>query len=219
MLEQTYLRRAGSIGIFPLVLIITLCALGRFPYPDNNIGGQEYLTYVLPHHVGEIQTIMWIVIAGLLLLVVLHLALAYMERAGRLTSTGIIMIVVMTVYVAVQLVAVGVYVTAVQLARGYPGFEAAPEDLKLITLIWDTSNMIFSMGALPLAIVWGAIVRANRDPRTSPCTRRLVRSHRSRNQPRFPRHPVHLHRPVGTSLLPLLFLGTRWCHLRVDHGH
>jgi hypothetical protein len=161
MQEQEYLRRAGFAGLIPLVAMIVMFAMGRFPYPDNNHDGREYLSYMLPHRGAEIQAILALVINGAALLFILLLALSYRERAGRVTPAGMVMISGMTIYTAASLVSAGLYLTIVQLGRGYASFGESAEDLKLIAFAWGAANTILGIAGPVLAMVWAAIVRAN----------------------------------------------------------
>lgn len=163
--ERRNLRLAGYTGLFPLIVFCALVALGRFPYPEDNVPGRKLITYVLPHRTGELQTIMWGCVLMAMLVFFVLLAVAYMRRAGRPTASSLAIITGMAAYATLELAGLGVYAGVVLWARGDPSFGSNPADLRLITFAWGSSNVMFVLGALPLAVTWTALAAANRaDP-------------------------------------------------------
>lgn len=161
MREQIYLRRAAYAGTVPLLAYAGLVALRPFPYPDNNRPGREYVDYIYPRHTAVAQSVISVIVVGLLLLFTVNLAQAYRERAGRTTAASTAMVTAMAAYAAIGVVTGGFYAAAGQLVRGYPGFGNAPEDFKLVTFAWVAGNTTYVLGSIPMAIVWMAIAWSN----------------------------------------------------------
>ncbi|MFE5853482.1 hypothetical protein ACFQ61_09750 [Streptomyces sp. NPDC056500] len=159
--ERRHLRAAGIIGIFPLAGVVIVLALGRFPYPDNNRPGHEYLDYVLPRHAAETQGIVWSAMVVTMLAFIALLAVAYMRRAGRITATAMSMIASMAVFAATSIVNLGMYMGLVITGHGYAGFGVSATDQTMVTFAWNTVNAVYAIGAVLAAMTWAAIAVAN----------------------------------------------------------
>ena len=163
--ERRYLRLAGYVGLFPFLAMIGDLTIGRIPWPDNNLPGRAYLSYLLAHRTDEIQSLTWACVLMAMLLFFLLLGAAYMQRAARLTASGMAMIIGMTIFTAVALASVGSYLGIALWARGDPSFGSSPGDIRLATFVWGADNMITFLCVLPTALTWTAVVAANRaDP-------------------------------------------------------
>ncbi|WKK21918.1 hypothetical protein QZH56_15815 [Streptomyces olivoreticuli] len=136
-------RLAGIIGLTPLPVMIVVCALGHFPYPNDNLNGRKFLDYGLPHRTFEIQGLLWIVVAVATLGFILLLAAIHASRSGGMNATGLVMAGCADAYASATLGALGMYLAIALLARGYPGFTGDRVELLIVTWAWDTSQAIF----------------------------------------------------------------------------
>ncbi|WP_321785366.1 hypothetical protein [Burkholderia pyrrocinia] len=168
MSEHARLQYASIFSFVSILCFVILLAMRPFPYPDNNLDGHAYLSYLLPRYAAEWQTILATISSGSLMMFVSLLALAYIDRAGRLTLATLVMIGTSAGYLAIQSVAVGLYMTAALLARGYPAFGNDAIDYKLVTLLWNAANLTWAVGACFPGMAWLAIASANRNDKLLP---------------------------------------------------
>ncbi|MFI1801142.1 hypothetical protein ACH427_27860 [Streptomyces sp. NPDC020379] len=157
------LRTIGLIGFTPIVLMSALVFFSpTFPYPDDNLHGQVYLDYLFHYHIGEIQSIVTIAYGAAVFLFFVLLIGAYEQRDGTTATLRNVVVGAIGSYLAVWAAVSALTLLMVLIARGYPSFGADPSDLKLITLCWDMLNTFLASGAVPLALTFAAIARANR---------------------------------------------------------
>ncbi|MCI3928095.1 hypothetical protein [Streptomyces sp. AN091965] len=168
MNERTVLRRAGLLGVIPLIVVGVALIMGRFPYPDDNVDGHEYLAYMLPRRLGEVQAILWSVLALSAVMFVAVLALAYrqnethVQREKGVALSRVAMVAGAVMFAVLQFVLAALYEGATLFARGYPGFGSDPSDTRLITFVWGVINSTYTLSCLAMALVFLAIASANR---------------------------------------------------------
>lgn len=162
--EVAVLRWAGIVALCPAGLVIIAWALFReLRYPDDNADGREYLRRLLPHHIGEIQVLLVLLMGIATLLFVLLLAMAYTMRAGRATLSAVVMAGSATAFTAVTTIVCATYATITLMGHGYPQFGIArPSDLVLVTYTWNLAQTLYQLSAVLLGAAWCAIVVANR---------------------------------------------------------
>ncbi|MFJ8477011.1 hypothetical protein [Kitasatospora sp. NPDC094011] len=166
--ERRYLRTAAKLGVaLPLGPLI-MVAIGGIPYPHDNVDGQTYVDYMFPHHIGELQTYVYLFYSAVMLAFVILLAAAYMQRAGRVTASGILMVSGITAYIGTQMAVVGFYMGILLWGRGYPSFGSDPADLRLISFVWGTLQVIYLASAVLAGVTWTAVALANRTPQLLP---------------------------------------------------
>ncbi|WP_157879966.1 hypothetical protein [Streptomyces natalensis] len=158
-IERTHLRAAAFFGLCPFALTVFIIALGTFPYPENSLNAQLYIDYVLRNHTGEVDPLLWGVALGTMLVFVIHLAVAYMRQAGRVTASGLTMVACMVLTTGVSVIVMGFFGATAMFERG---FGTKPADLRFITFIWDTMDVAYNSSLVPLVMMWIAVIVANR---------------------------------------------------------
>lgn len=158
---RRHLRAAGIFGLFPLGGAVILLALGRFPYPDNNRSGREYLDYALAQHAAETQALTWSTVVGAMLAFTVLLAVEYMHRAGRATASAVFMIATMTAFTTASIINLGMYIGLVMTGHGYPAFGTTTTDQMTVTFAWNTANAVYAVSAALAAMTWAALATAN----------------------------------------------------------
>ncbi|MDP9913629.1 hypothetical protein J2W27_005765 [Variovorax boronicumulans] len=168
MNEQARLRYAGILGVTAPLCLVAMLLLRPFPFPDNNVEGRVYLAYMLPFHAAEWQVVLSLLAFGSGMLIVLLLALVYIERAQRITFSALVMIATSIGQFTMQALALATFIGIALLGRGYPAFGSHPADYMLITLLWNASNLVWTMSAAFPAMTWLAIASANRNHQVLP---------------------------------------------------
>ncbi|MFD6826141.1 hypothetical protein ACFWC5_38275 [Streptomyces sp. NPDC060085] len=140
----------------------TLMLIRKLPYPDNNVSGSELIDYTLTRHSAEIQTIACGASVCCFLALVTALAYIYNQRAGGMTLPVCFMIGAMACWTSLALATAALYMAIGLLAGGYRGFGSTTADQHLVTMLWDTQNMLWTMSLLPLGITLIALHYANR---------------------------------------------------------
>ncbi|MEU7046500.1 hypothetical protein AB0A77_36385 [Streptomyces varsoviensis] len=157
------LRWVALSAVIPtatLVPLVILCP--ALPFPGVNLNGQVYLDFVLPNHTGEMQALLIAAHAVSVFLFFLLLAAAYRRRSGDTATARSLMTGAMGCFLAMWAVVASIYLQIPLIGRGYPSFGSYPQDLKLITLCWNTANAILAFSAAPLVLAFGAVMFANR---------------------------------------------------------
>lgn len=161
--ERIYLHRAGFFGTIPPIAAIIMLALApTFPFPDNNMNGQAYLDYLLPHRTSELQSILWAIESVTIVMFLLLLATAYLRRAGQLVASGVSMICFAVAWLTVQMIVLGAGLVMALTPRGYPSFGNDPSELLLITYTWNMVNGMYAFGLFLLGLALIAVAVANR---------------------------------------------------------
>ncbi|MFF4410839.1 hypothetical protein [Streptomyces sp. NPDC001404] len=162
--EVTALRWAGIVACCPAGLILIAWALFRdFRYPDDNAKGREYLRRLLPHHIGEMQVLLVLLMGIATMFFILLLAMTYTMRAGHATPSALVMASSATAFTAVTTTVCAIYGTIMLMGHGYPQFGTArPSDLVLVAYTWNLAQTLYQLSAVLLGGAWSAVVVANR---------------------------------------------------------
>ncbi|MFI1801133.1 hypothetical protein ACH427_27805 [Streptomyces sp. NPDC020379] len=160
--EQMCLRWSGYIGLTPLLLLLVSVGGRRFPWPNDNVEGGVYASYMLPHRTAEIQSVIGMGMVLGLLMWTAPLVVVYMRRAGRITLSTLTLICGSVLSLALFTVSIALYLGIVLFARGYPGFGSNPADHRMITLAWLLMNCCYFVGEIIRGVACIALVTANR---------------------------------------------------------
>ncbi|PSJ30436.1 hypothetical protein B7P34_02520 [Streptosporangium nondiastaticum] len=159
---RVYLRWAAVAGLVPLPLSVLFISIGAVPWPESGQDGQAYLEYVLHNHVGEIQTICWMVIMVALMVWAIALAMFYIHRSGGPTASALAILLGTTAYAIAGGVAGALFNGVVLYARGNPSFGSDPADFRVIAFGWENLGMMFGMGSVLWVLAFAGVAAANR---------------------------------------------------------
>jgi hypothetical protein len=166
------LRRAGIIAVaVPIPLTAVSVLIGRRVFfPDTNLGASVYLDYLVPHRTGEWQVITWPLAAAGYAAVLIMLAATYIQRAGRLTVSGLSIICGALVWVGMELMGSAVWMVNPLMSHGYPSYGTGAA-ANLVTFTWNLAQITYALGVLPLAAALIAVaVSDHADPIVPPAT-------------------------------------------------
>ncbi|WP_172387776.1 hypothetical protein [Streptomyces sp. MNP-20] len=163
MREATYLKRAGLFALGPFVLGLTSVLVGhKIHYPDNNANGLAYVDYLVPNFGGERQTVAWLALQCTIMVFFVLLALAYYERAGRMTPGILLMVTGITAFTTLQITMLGLFEAIPYTAREHPGFGTTAQDQRMLTFAWNGLALIIGLSMIMLAIACAAVYLSNR---------------------------------------------------------